>query len=86
MSFKVGDLVRIKDSSDFRDQGYLKGEKRLGKIIAIGELSSYKYSVVWEHRVYGGFNSRLDYGYNEEDIELDEEYEMRRDSKLGALL
>ena len=86
MSFKVGDLVRIKDSSTFRDQGYLKGEKRLGKIIAIGRMIGFKYSVIWESQVYDGFHSGLDYGYNEVDIELDEDYKMRRDSKLGALL
>lgn len=86
MSFKVGDLVRIKDSSDFRSQGYLKGEKRLGKVIGIGKMPHFKYSVIWDDSLLGNFLTELDYGYNEEDIELDEDYKMRRDSKLGELL
>ena len=84
--FKVGDLVRIKESSYFRSQGYLNGEKRLGKIIAIGEMTGFKYSVMWDNPLLGGFATGLNYVYNEKDIELDEEYKVRRDSKLGALL
>lgn len=83
---KIGDLVRIKDSSDFKYQGYIGGEKRLGKVIAIDEMVGFKYSVMWEDKYSGGFGTGLDYGYNEKDIELDEYYQMKKDSKLGALL
>ena len=84
--FKVGDKVRIKDGSFFTcdsngRQGYKKnGEKLLGIVVGLDQISGFKYAVRWSYD--NGYDSSLDYGYNVEDLELDELYQ----TKLAKLL
>jgi hypothetical protein len=85
VNFKVGDKVRIKDGSAFTRSDYgkqgldSKGQKLLGTITGIHFIRGFEYSVRWS---YGDHESNLDYGYNDEDLELDELYA----TKLAKLL
>ena len=85
--FKLGDKVRIKDGSFFglKSNGFRQGygkndEKLLGIIVGLGTISGFAYSVNWTYD--NNCKSSLDYGYNVEDLELDELYQ----TKLAKLL